>query len=144
MLGDIEPFTGSGQTFSSKIEVPDKMPDVMLETRISLNQAQIYRLSGDYNALHVDPSATAFWRIRGAHPPWFMYVKVMLQICCSALFAVGRQAFPQTESAVSAPVYPGDTLGLRAWHDGDGRALFEAHVGEVVVINNAYFEYASA
>ena len=52
--------------------------------------------------------------------------------------------FRKLKVRFSAPVYPGDTLGLRAWHDGDGRALFEVHVGEVVVINHAYFEYASA
>ena len=53
----------------------------------------------------------------------------------------GKQAFRTLKVRFSAPVYPGDHL-VRAWHDGEGRALFEAHVGEVV-INNAYFEYLS-
>ena len=41
----------------------------------------------------------------------------------------------------SAPVYPGDALRLHAWHDGDGRVLFEVRVDDTVVVSNAYFEY---
>ena len=143
-LGDIEPFTGSGQTFSSKIEVPGKMPDVMLETRISVNQAQIYRLSGDYNALHIDPAAANFGGFEEPILHGLCTLGHVANMLLGAFCGGDSKLFRKLKLRFSAPVYPGDTLGLRAWHDGDGRALFEAYVGEVVVINNAYFEYASA
>ena len=41
----------------------------------------------------------------------------------------------------SSPVYPGDTLRVLAWHDRPGRVIFEARVGERVVVSNAFFEY---
>ena len=45
-LGDIESFPGIGQTFSAKIEVPDRDADVITSAVIASNQGHIYRLSG--------------------------------------------------------------------------------------------------
>nr|MBP8310062.1 hypothetical protein [Burkholderiaceae bacterium] len=59
-LGDIEPFEGAGQTHSVRIDTPDRAPDLDLSARIADNQAHLYRLSGDYNPLHIDPQAAQF------------------------------------------------------------------------------------
>jgi peroxisomal enoyl-CoA hydratase 2 len=59
-LGDIEPFEGAGQTHSVRIDPPARAPDLVLEARIADNQAHLYRLSGDYNPLHIDPDAARF------------------------------------------------------------------------------------
>ena len=58
--GDIEPFEGAGQTYSEKMQVPDRQADVTTSAVIADNQAHIYRLSGDYNPLHIDPEAAKF------------------------------------------------------------------------------------
>ena len=112
------------------------MPDVILETRISANQAQIYRLSGDYNALHIDPSA-AFWD--SGHAMVYVRAGHVANMLLSA-FARGKALFRKLKVRFSAPVYPGDTRSprLARWR---WSRLFEAYVGEAVVINNAYFEY---
>ena len=59
-LGDIEPFEGSGTTFSEKLVTPDRSPDFASEALIASNQAHVYRLSGDYNPLHIDPESARF------------------------------------------------------------------------------------
>ena len=41
----------------------------------------------------------------------------------------------------TAGVRAQDTLRVLAWHDRPGRVVFEARVGERVVVSNAYFEY---
>ena len=140
-LGDIEPFEGSGTTYSGSIELPDTAPDVTAEAPIAAGQAHIYRLSGDLNPLHIDPEAAKF----GGFDEPILHglctfghtANLLLQAFCDG---DGRR-FKTIKLRFSAPVYPGDTLQLRAWHDGDGRALFEVRVGDTVVINNAYFEY---
>jgi acyl dehydratase len=43
----------------------------------------------------------------------------------------------------SSPVMPGDTLRLLGWHEGEGRLVFEARVGERTVVSNAVFTYRS-
>ena len=47
---------------SKEVNVPpSRAPDAVVEEQISENQAVIYRLSGDWNPLHVDPAfAQAF------------------------------------------------------------------------------------
>ncbi len=57
LVGAKKGFTDSGENFAKKIPVPDRVPDVVEEMKVPENQAQIYRLSGDYNPLHVDPKA---------------------------------------------------------------------------------------
>ncbi|MFP6625338.1 MAG: MaoC/PaaZ C-terminal domain-containing protein, partial [Myxococcota bacterium] len=59
-LADIEPFEGSGQTFSEKLVVPERAPDVTVSAHVPDNQAHLYRLSGDYNPLHIDPESAKF------------------------------------------------------------------------------------
>ena len=41
---------------SAEIEAPTRPPDAEREQHFSEAQAQLYRLSGDYNPLHVDPA----------------------------------------------------------------------------------------
>merc|ERR1712166_795617 len=50
-------FTGAGESFSEVVKLPERAPDKVEELFVPENQAQIYRLSGDYNPLHIDPDA---------------------------------------------------------------------------------------
>ena len=56
---------------------PKRKPDAVLEEKTSLEQAAIYRLSGDYNPLHIDP---AFARMGGFPKPskWCICVRKTL------------------------------------------------------------------
>ncbi|MGI9231993.1 MAG: MaoC/PaaZ C-terminal domain-containing protein [Woeseiaceae bacterium] len=140
-LGDIEPFEGSGQTYSAKIELPATPPDVTAETSIPTNQAHVYRLSGDYNALHIDPEAARF----GGFEEPILHGLCTFGYCADLLIGAlcdgNGERFKTIKVRFSSPVYPGDTLQLRAWHDGQGRVLFEVRVDDTVVVSNAYFEY---
>lgn len=140
-LGDIEPFEGSGQTHSKKLVLPDTPPDVTVETTIAMNQAHIYRLSGDYNALHIDPDSARF----GGFDEPILHGLCTFGHCADLLLGAlcdgDSRRFQKIKVRFSAPVYPGDTLQLRAWHEGDGRVLFEVRVDDTVVVSNAYFEY---
>ena len=46
-------FEDSGTTFSEKIVPPARAPDAVEELPTSRYQSQLYRLSGDYNPLHI-------------------------------------------------------------------------------------------
>jgi 3-hydroxyacyl-CoA dehydrogenase/3a,7a,12a-trihydroxy-5b-cholest-24-enoyl-CoA hydratase len=140
-LGDIEPFEGSGQTYSAKVALPDAPPDVGTEIKIPRNQAHIYRLSGDYNALHIDPDAARFGGFDKPILHGLCTFGYCAQMLLGALCNGDAGRFRTIKVRFSAPVYPGDTLQLHAWSDGAGRVLFEVCVDNAVVVSNAYFEF---
>ena len=57
LVGAKKGFSDSGENFAKKIDAPERKPDLVEEMLVPANQAQIYRFSGDYNPLHVDPAA---------------------------------------------------------------------------------------
>ncbi len=140
-LGDIESFDGVGETFSQKIVVPETEPDVAVSANIPDNQAHIYRLSGDYNSLHIDPEAAKF----GGFDEPILHglctfghsAQMLLQALCNG----DTSRFRKIKVRFSSPVFLNDTLSVRAWHDGPGRVVFEGKVDDKVVVSNAYFEY---
>lgn len=142
-LGDIEPFEGSGQTFSQKITVPDAPPDVLASALIPENQAHIYRLSGDYNPLHIDPEAARFGGFDKPILHGLCTFGHCSQLLLDTLCDNDAKRFKKIKVRFSSPVFLNDELEVRAWHDGPGRVIFEGRVGDRVVVSNAYFEYAT-
>ena len=141
-LADIEPFEGSGQTFSEKITVPEREPDVTVSAHVPDNQAHLYRLSGDYNPLHIDPESAKF----GGFDEPILHGLCTFGHCGQLLLAAlcdnDASRFSKIKLRFSSPVFPDDTLEILGWNEGPGRVLFEARVGDRVVVSNAYFEFA--
>jgi len=144
-LGDIELFKGQGISQSVKLEVPDRAPDVEVVTAIAASQAWVYRLSGDYNPLHIDPEAAKFGGFDAPILHGLCTYGHCAQMLLGALCASDPARFGSLKVRFSSPVFPGDTLRVRAWHDGPGRVLFEARVaspaGDRIVVSNAFFTY---
>jgi len=140
-LGDIEPFEGAGISHSTKISLPEHAPDLELSAHIAANQAQVYRLSGDYNPLHIDPAAAAFGGFERPILHGLCTYGHCGQMLLGALAGGDAARFGSLRMRFSSPVYPGDALRLRAWHDGAMRVLFEGRVGDKVVVSNAWFTW---
>jgi acyl dehydratase len=140
-LGDIEPFEGAGQTYSEKISVPERPAEVTVRAYILDNQAHIYRLSGDYNPLHIDPEAARFGGFNEPILHGLCTFGHCGQMLLEALCDSDPERFKKLKVRFSSPVFPKDTLEVRAWQDGPGRVLFEAGVEDRVVVSNAYFEF---
>ena len=59
-------FGGDRGPSGKENEPPDRAPDAVVEEKTDENQALLYRLSGDRNPLHADPSMAGCRRIRKA------------------------------------------------------------------------------
>ena len=140
-IGDIEPFEGCGVSRSTKSSPPDRAPDVEVAAAIALNQAQLYRLSGDYNPLHIDPAAARFGGFDAPILHGLCTYGHCGQLLLGALCGGDPARFGSLSARFSAPVFPGDSLHVRAWHDGPGRVLFDARVGDRAVVSNASFNF---
>lgn len=149
-LGDIAPFDGAGVSRSVKTTVPQRPADVTASAHIPDQQAALYRLSGDYNPLHIDPEAARF----GGFPAPILHGLCtyghIAQLLVGAVCGGEPARFGALRGRFSAPVYPGDTLQVLGWRDdahaSPGRLLIEARVlggvaGDRTVFNNAYFEH---
>jgi acyl dehydratase len=140
-LGDIAPFEGRGTSRSAKLDVPARAPDLEVQARIADNQAQLYRLSGDYNPLHIDPGSARFGGFEAPILHGLCTYGHCGHLLLGALCGGDAARFGVLKVRFSSPVFPGDTLTVRAWHDGAGRVLFEARVQDRTVVSNAYFTY---
>ena len=140
-LGDIEPFEGRGHSRSVRIETPSRAPDVDVIANIAPNQAQLYRLSGDYNPLHIDPAAARFGGFDAPILHGLCTYGHCGQMLLGALCDGDPTRFAALKVRFSSPVLPGDALRVVGWHDGPGRVIFEARVGDRVVVSNAYFNH---
>jgi len=117
--------------------VPERAPDAVCEFRTLPQQALIYRLSGDYNPLHVDP---AIGKAAGFRQP-ILHGLCTYGIAGRAVLTTfcGHDATRLSSLAVrfSSPVYPGETIRTEMYRDGD-RVLFRSRLLErdIVVLNN--------
>lgn len=120
---------------------PDRPADHEVTLQTSVDQAFVYRLSGDRNPLHTDPSFAAlggFDRpiLHGLCTYGFTGRALLRSLCDDDVAAFGH-----VEGRFSAPVIPGDALTVRMWRTGPGEAVFTTSVGERVVIDRGFVRH---
>lgn len=119
-----------------------RAPDAVVDLKTAPNQALIYRLSGDYNPLHIDPEVA---RAAGFERP-ILHGLCTYGVVGRALLSAVADNQParlrKMNARFSAPVYPGETIRTEIWRETDSAFAFRARVVErdVVVVNNGYGE----
>ncbi|KZT07638.1 multifunctional beta-oxidation protein [Laetiporus sulphureus 93-53] len=103
---------------------PQRKPDAVLEEKTLPIQAALYRLSGDYNPLHIQPEFAA---VGGFDRP-------ILHGLCS--FGISGKhvlktfgEFKDIKVRFAGVVYPGETLVTEMWKEG-GKVIFTTKVKE--------------
>ncbi|XP_068749860.1 peroxisomal multifunctional enzyme type 2-like [Montipora capricornis] len=131
-------YIGGGGGFGGKrhsdhakslVATPSRSPDASIQEKTSCSQALWYRLSGDYNPIHIEPE---FAQMGGFSTP-------ILHGLCSFGFAVRhvlRQyanddvtKFKAIKTRFSKPVIPGQTIQTDMWRDRN-RVFFQCKVVE--------------
>jgi acyl dehydratase len=128
-----------GPSAGGKNVPPERAPDHTVEHKTSVDQATLYRLSGDRNPLHIDPD---FAKMAGFDKPiihglcTFGHVgRAILHSCCGG----DPAKLKDFEVRFSGVVFPGETIVTQIWRDGN-RALVHATTkerGEAVISNAA-------
>jgi 3-hydroxyacyl-CoA dehydrogenase/3a,7a,12a-trihydroxy-5b-cholest-24-enoyl-CoA hydratase len=121
---------------------PDRAPDATIVEKTHENQALLYRLSGDINPLHADPTFAQN----------FGFPKPILHGLCTYGFAAravlkafGKndpRLFKSIKARFSGSVFPGETLITEMWKESDTRIVFRTKVKErdKAAISNAAVE----
>jgi acyl dehydratase len=121
---------------------PERAPDHEVTYQTSPDQALVYRLSGDRNPLHSDPSFAAmggFDRpiLHGLCTYGFTGRALVHTLCGS-----DPARFQHMEARFASPVLPGEALTVRMWTVGDGESLFTTSAGDRVVIDQGLLRHS--
>lgn len=98
--------------------IPDRQPDGVLAGSVPVNQALIYRLSGDKNPLHVDP---AFAAEAGFPRPILHGLSTFgmaARILISEVLGHDPAAVEHFSARFSAPLFAGEAVRVLTWKDG--------------------------
>ena len=108
----------------------------------SPDQALVYRLSGDRNPLHSDPSFAAlggFDRpiLHGLCTYGFTGRGLLHSLCGS-----DPARFGHVEGRFTSPVFPGEVLTVTMWTVADGETVFTTSVGDRLVIDRGLVRHS--
>lgn len=135
---------GSSEPQPRPRPLPDRPADEVITMTTAANQALIYRLSGDYNPLHIDPEVA---KVGGFDRPILHGLATFGVVGRAVLAALcGNQSsrLRRLDARFASPVYPGETIRTEIWRESQGVASYRASVVErdLVVLNNGYVEYS--
>ncbi|KAH8681581.1 hypothetical protein BX600DRAFT_478750 [Xylariales sp. PMI_506] len=103
---------------------PKRMPDVVVEEKTTEEQAAVYRLSGDYNPLHVDPN---FAKMGGFKRP-ILHGLCFMGIASKAVYEKFGP-YKNIKVRFAGTVLPGETLVTEMWKEGN-KVIFQTKVKE--------------
>ena len=123
-------------------ELPNRQADHEIRYPTRVDQALLYRLSGDRNPLHSDPS---FAKLGGFERPilhglcsYGFTGRALLHAVCKS----DPSRFKKMDARFSKPVTPGDELVVSMWVDGDECLFQTKNQDGVVVIDQGVLRFA--
>lgn len=118
--------------------IPDRKPDTVCDLHSSPQTALLYRLCGDFNPLHADPSVAK----QAGFPRPILHGMATMGIAAIAVIRTvlnwNADQMKAMRVRFTAPALPGDTLRTEMWIDGSEVTLRTTALERgVVVLNNA-------
>ena len=132
-------YDGPSDPSPTPHRVPNTKPDLHCDLITNRRAAMIYRLSGDYNPLHISPDIA---KQAGFNKPilhglctFGVAGHAILKSCCS----YKPERLKSLSLRFSAPVFPGETIRTEIWINGDELSFRSiALERNTVVLNNGY------
>jgi acyl dehydratase len=133
-------FGGERGTRGASPPLPIHRPaDLRVTIPTSPEQAALHRLAGDRNPVHIDPELA---RAAGQPRPFLHGLGTLGAVGHALDRAAGRHRRLATLTGRFArPVFPGDTLFVEAWEDGDGATIARVRVRDEVVVDGVRATY---
>ena len=124
---------GGARSSSHTIDViksPSRAPDVSLEYQTSVDQAALYRLTGDLNPLHISPDAAALLGFKTPILHGLCSLGISVRQVTAAYAGNNPARVCEVKVRMSKPVLPGQRLKTEMWLEDEETVLFRTQVME--------------
>jgi acyl dehydratase len=117
--------------------IPSREPDAICDLPTPPNLAQLFRLTGDINPLHIDPERA---KVAGFPRP-ILHGMASFGVAAHAVLRTLAEYKPERLASIEArfarPVFPGETIRTEMWRKGDEIAFRCRTVdrGEIAIDN---------
>lgn len=127
------------------VEMPDRAPDFEVTETVPLNQALIYRLSGDYHPQHID---WEYAKNEAHQPKPILHAISTASVACrhiiKTMFPGQPERLTRFKTRITKPFLPGATLKTQIWRWDDNSVRFRvinADDPELIYLNFALVEW---
>lgn len=107
-----------------------KAPDAVFDFQTTPQTALLYRLNGDYNPLHADPTIGPKMGFKGAILHGLCTWNIAAQGVLEKFGGMDPEALKVFQARFASPVMPGDRLKVEMWKVGKVRGDDEGVKGE--------------
>lgn len=121
-------FGGRAGPILKRPALPDSTPDASVSLVIPPNLALLYRISGDMNPLHADPTVAATAGFRAPILHGLSSFGLALRAAIEGL-DLAPAALTGAGVRFTGPVYPGETISTEIWRQA-GRLAFRSRIPE--------------
>lgn len=131
--GDTKQYNERKTFATTTFAAPKTEPIFTKDIHTSEDQAALYRLTGDRNPLHIDPAFAEGAKFENP----ILHGMCTYGLTAKVLLDEFGQ-FDEIKGRFTGIVFPGETLRVFAWRDGEN-VIFQTHVVErkTIAINNA-------
>jgi len=111
-------FGGGAASQPAPHALPDRPPELCVDSPIDRRAALLYRLSGDPNPLHVDPAVAAAVGFDRPILHGLCTLGAVVRVLLKAYCDFEPERLRSVKVRFSRPVFPGETIRTETWRDG--------------------------
>lgn len=142
MMVGAKGFKDSGVSYSKEAKPPASPPAHSIEQTTDEHQTHIYRLSGDYNPLHIDQDSAQMFGFEKPIIHGQCTMGIVARGLLDTLAGGVSKRFKTIALRFASPVLPGQTLVTEVWPEAPCKFIFQTKVKETgkVCVSNGRFE----
>jgi acyl dehydratase len=134
-------FGGVTQPKKDLPSLPQRSPDFVFQAPTGVNQAVLYRMSGDRNPLHIDPQVARAVGFKEPILHGLCTYGVTYRRFAQEVFKGDAGKIKSYSARFSSPVLPGEELQVKAWQVRPSFFLLEVYNGKgEAVLKNGVIE----
>lgn len=123
-IGGFEKSKKKYKTYINIPKPPKTKPDVVISQKTLPSQAIMYRLSGDYNPLHIDPSMAAIGGFKQPILHGLCSYGITAKMLTEKFLDNNVDKFISMSTRFTSHVFPGETLIVNGWKQETGKITY--------------------